>query len=265
MLTLKADRIREQADIWVPNNQLTLRVEPSVTSTNDLLLAEMTPHGLAIFAEQQTLGRGRRGGKWVSPPGGNIYLSFGWEIEASSGGLTALPLALAVEVSEAIAAVTKIEISLKWPNDLYLNGAKCGGLLIDILDTKPHSTTAVVGLGINVIGNTTEVSSVLGHPIEVLADRLPENFNINVLAGDILGRMVRCCQNFNKFTFFHWAPRWRKRDLLIGKIVSVKTNEPITGRVTGIDEKGMLLVDLGNEIICLAAGEVTIGNQKEIP
>mgnify|MGYP002629382423 CR=1 FL=1 len=117
-------------------------------STNDEARARLgDPRVLAVGADVQTAGRGRRGRAWSSPPGCGLYLS--WiarpGFAQALGG--AVPLLAAVALAEWCAAAGHPPV-LKWPNDLLLGGRKLAGILCEAQGT-PDSWTAVVGLGLN--------------------------------------------------------------------------------------------------------------------
>jgi len=140
-------------------------------STNQRLLesrSEDDPR--ALLAERQTAGRGRRGRDWQSPFGANLYLSISWSFAHWPAQLTVLPIAIGVACVRALAAQGIEGISLKWPNDLLVDGKKLGGILIEQRGEGGGACRAIVGVGINVSmqdarGITqpwTSVASVIG-------------------------------------------------------------------------------------------------------
>lgn len=106
-------------------------------------------HGTAVWADEQTEGRGRLGRAWESPPGKNIYTSVLWEPprERLSGVLS---LVAGVAVSRAVREHTGVDARMKWPNDGVIRSRKFCGILVEAgVDPSPW---AVVGIGINVLG-----------------------------------------------------------------------------------------------------------------
>lgn len=161
---LSSDRLdidRLQASLRTHSFGRTLRYLPSTASTNGDALTHLqqlaghpVPHGMAILAECQTAGRGRRGRTWHSPAEGNIYISV---IVAPEQGtkpigpwLSWVPLFSALAVTDCLSAQTDLPISVKWPNDLLIGEKKFGGILCE-QTTAPDKTMAIViGIGLNI-------------------------------------------------------------------------------------------------------------------
>ncbi|OGF17498.1 MAG: biotin--[acetyl-CoA-carboxylase] ligase, partial [Candidatus Edwardsbacteria bacterium RIFOXYD12_FULL_50_11] len=106
--------------------------------------------GTVVIAEQQTAGRGRQGNSWYSPPGPGLYFSLLLKPKLPSIKLSGLTLALGCSAAEAIEKVVKNPIAVKWPNDLYCNSRKVGGILTEMQSHGGLIDNAVVGIGLNV-------------------------------------------------------------------------------------------------------------------
>lgn len=119
-------------------------------STNDEAWRRVTdPAARAVAADHQTAGRGRRGRRWHSPPGCGLYLSWIARPRFDQSLGPALPLMAAAAVAEAVVALGAPSPTLKWPNDVLLDGRKLAGILCEARGT-PAAWTAVVGIGLNV-------------------------------------------------------------------------------------------------------------------
>jgi BirA family transcriptional regulator, biotin operon repressor / biotin---[acetyl-CoA-carboxylase] ligase len=114
---------------------------PSVDST--MRAAATLPRGSIVIADEQTAGQGRHGHSWHSAPNIGIYCSIVLD------PAPALTLTIGLATVEAIAEATGIACDLRWPNDVMLDGKKCAGILVQLIDGK-----AIAGIGINV--NHTE-------------------------------------------------------------------------------------------------------------
>lgn len=121
---------------------------PTIDST--MLAAALLPPGSVVIADEQTAGQGRHGHTWHSPPDSGIYCSIVLK------PAPALTLAIGLAAVEATAESTGILCDLRWPNDLMLDGKKCAGILVQLIDGK-----AIAGIGINV--NQTEFPPELAH------------------------------------------------------------------------------------------------------
>ena len=222
-------------------------------STNDrgreLALAG-APHGTVVIAERQTAGRGRQGRTWTAPAGRALTLSVLARMEASRMEL--LPLAVALAVCEACEGTAAVECSVKWPNDVWIDGRKVAGILIE---ARPQEGWAIVGIGLNVDTALEDFPDELREPatslriatgapvarepvLDALLDRLAEWM-------DELGKPGRVTAEF------------RERDALFGKTIAwTRDAERITGEARGIDDDGSLVVYTGDSEVHLDAGEV---------
>lgn len=127
----------------------------TVASTNNYAMA-MIQQGIsvsenAIFAMEQTHGKGRRGKNWISNKGENIILSIPvqmqWLPVSQQFGLS---VAVAIAAREFLSKFTLLPVRIKWPNDIFINDSKAGGILIENAIKGRLWQWAVIGIGINV-------------------------------------------------------------------------------------------------------------------
>lgn len=145
-----------------------------LASTNDraseMIAKSKPPEGTALRADTQTAGRGQFGSRWHSPPGLNLLLSVIYYPEWLAarkqfflGMAVALGLKNGVEAAMAASgAATLPALRIKWPNDLYLNGKKTAGTLIQNSLTGAHIESSVIGIGLNV--NQLDFDPALPNP-----------------------------------------------------------------------------------------------------
>lgn len=151
---------------------------PSLPSTMDAArrLAERgAPEGTVILAEQQTRGRGRFNRAWVSPPGVNLTLSI--VLRPPLDFMRTLNMAASVAMVDAIHAATGLDATVKWPNDVRVNGRKVAGVLIEARAGEADGY-AILGVGLNVNhdptpslpppAEATSLAAALGRPVERL-------------------------------------------------------------------------------------------------
>ena len=131
---------------------IRLEVVDECASTNAWLAARAergAPAGAAVVCELQRAGRGRRGASWFSGLGTSLTFSILWRFDRGAAALGGLSLAAGVACARALDSLGIRGVALKWPNDLMLDGAKLGGILVEI-SGEPHGpTAAVAGIGIN--------------------------------------------------------------------------------------------------------------------
>lgn len=129
-----------------------LRYVEETKSTNDdvmTLILEHAPHGSAVYAGSQTGGRGRQGRAWVSPPGANLALSIAIVGDSWAPLLRLVPLAVGVAMARVLEGQCGVKAGLKWPNDLYVNDKKVGGILCEGVHAGTRFMGAVAGIGVN--------------------------------------------------------------------------------------------------------------------
>ena len=120
-----------------------------------MLLSEKSPFAMPVLlaAETQTAGRGRRGRRWQSDPGGGITFSLALRIARAPRELAALSLVAGVAAARTLRALGVTQAALKWPNDLEAGGAKLGGILVETRGQhggrSAGGSLAVLGIGIN--------------------------------------------------------------------------------------------------------------------
>jgi BirA family biotin operon repressor/biotin-[acetyl-CoA-carboxylase] ligase len=128
---------------------------PKVESTNNyamgLIHAGMAQHGTAVFAHDQTKGKGQRHKQWLSAPGKNIILSvvvhpFGLQTKE----LFLLSMAVAIGVQKFFNSYTNGDTKIKWPNDIYWCDRKAGGILIENIIQGDNWKYAIIGIGVNI-------------------------------------------------------------------------------------------------------------------
>lgn len=135
-----------------------IQVFDELPSTNSYLkdegnrakhISSVLSEGLLILAEYQTAGRGQRNRVWQTEPGQNLTFSFCFHPHQLKR-LPSLTLLVAVACAEAIEKLIQIPIDIKWPNDLFANGRKISGILIESALLGNKVENLVVGIGLNV-------------------------------------------------------------------------------------------------------------------
>ena len=217
--------------------------------------------GTVLAAEDQTAGRGRADRVWVSPPRSGIAVSVLLEPTPVPGPRWGwLPLLVGLATAEAIEGTTGVATSLKWPNDLLVDGRKLGGILAQRVElTGSQTPGVVVGLGLNVdlpapALPTPQATSLL---VAGAAHR-----DRTRLLGDILVRLESWYEAWvtsaGDATGAGLADAYRQRCATIGSPVAVTLpNGRMDGQATGVDDDGALLVRAGDgSVRTVTAGDV---------
>ena len=256
---LQADIIDSQL---VPHSRsaLAIQVHDAVGSTNDIvrdLYESGSCHGVAIFAEAQTAGRGRRGRAWHSPSGGNLYCSLGWHFKCSLDALSGLSLMVGAMLARAIGQCCGVEVQLKWPNDLYFGERKLGGVLIELLGESGGCQATVIGMGLNV-AMPSPAADVIDRPWTDLSKASGGIVDRNRLAVTVLEELVSGLPDVDASATHYWFDQWRRRDWLLGRSIVVEGSPPLAGIAAGIDESGALMLHTETGYCNVAGGEVSI-------
>ena len=145
------------------NHQYRIDVLQTVTSTNDYVaglgLAGAGCVGVCI-ADQQTQGKGRFGHSWWSPAGVNLYLSMQWGLQQWRAQYEMLGLWLLIAIAQLLEKQGVVDVKLKWPNDICMDGKKLGGILIE-RKASPAQHSLIIGVGLNVAMSQAENSRKL--------------------------------------------------------------------------------------------------------
>ena len=206
------------------------------------------------LTESQWAGRGRRGRRWSSPFGRHLYLSYGW---------TQLrPVHAALTIVAALSVFTLLRARLpdlwvKWPNDLWVEGRKLGGILVEAHPRGDGETRLVVGLGLNIHDDPSLPATAVS-----LAD-LDIRVTRSTLAGAILRQWREDFARFAEEGFTPFLPLWKKADRLTRQPVQVSDTQGVrAAQVLGLGSDGRLQVtctDTGT--VWLSAGDVSLRPQ----
>jgi BirA family biotin operon repressor/biotin-[acetyl-CoA-carboxylase] ligase len=241
----------------------TLEIHDTLNSTNGYLMERSqnnAPSGFVCFAEHQTAGKGRRGRQWVSPFGSNIYLSILWRFQqggiASTSGLS---LAMGVAVIRALKQLNINDAGLKWPNDIYSQGKKLGGILIEVSGEADGPCAAVIGLGLNLFLPEPQAQSIAQAWTDLTKITGENPLIRNKLAGAVLNHILSIVNGFEQLGIKAYLDEWRSYDCLEGHMATLFIGQQqIKGVVEGIDDNGLLLIKRADgSIQAFASGEVS--------
>jgi len=231
-----------------------------IGSTNDRArsaLHQPGGDGLAVVADLQTAGRGRRGRSWISPAGANLLVSVALRPAIAPRLAGLLGIAAALAVRDACARFAPAAgLAIRWPNDVVApDGRKVAGLLVETALEGEQLVEAVIGMGINVNWPAAEM------PVEI-RERATSLLALTGLPADrvaLLGNLLDALSAEVTALERGEAPLRRLRECswLDGRWVEVDTGaETISGRAAGIADDGSLLVDGEAGRISLSVGEV---------
>jgi len=220
-------------------------------STNDearaLALAGY-PEGVVVFADAQTAGRGRRGAEWFAPPQKSLLFSLLLRPQAAPELWPLLTHTAALAVSEAIELLfPELRPQIKWPNDIFLNGRKAAGLLLESGFPTAAAPYAVLGLGLNVNVSERDLPPDLRGATTSLATELGTSVDRESVAIAIV-RALNAHYPAVWTSFPAQLSGVRRRSLLLGRTVrAVIGSQEIRGVAVDHSESGELVVESADQ------------------
>ncbi|MEX2182563.1 MAG: biotin--[acetyl-CoA-carboxylase] ligase [Gemmatimonadaceae bacterium] len=220
---------------------IALRQVDSTMDAAHAAAAEGAPAGTLVLAEEQRVGRGRGGKAWAAAPRAGLWLTL-VERPASDDGLDVLSLRIGLRLADVLERWAA-PIRLKWPNDVYVDGKKLAGVLVEARWRRTRCEWVAVGLGINLGRATFPGSATLG-------DADP---------GAVLGEVIPALRTA---AFAHGPLRddelvaFAARDLALGCALSA----PAVGTARGIAPTGELLVETAAGVTPYRAGSLVLAH-----
>ena len=236
----------------------------SIGSTNARakdLAAAGAPEGTLTTADAQTLGRGRLGRAWHSPPGRNLYFSLVLKPNLPPERTPLITLAAGLGVAEAIKKHTGLDIQIKWPNDLLIDGKKIVGILCEMEMQGPKVAFVILGIGINVNLALSDLTPEIAKTASSLMIASGKSWERPELLAEILYHVENNYLEIGRGSIQSILARYRKSCSTIDSLVGLpQGSEAVEGHALDIDENGELLVELLNtgEVITVSAGEVSL-------
>lgn len=237
-------------------------IHDQIHSTNAYLIEQsdhVTTSGMVCLAEYQTAGKGRRGRQWVSPFGNNVYLSVLWKYQSGPATISGISLAAGVAIIRVLKKFDVSGIGLKWPNDIYWNGRKLGGILVEVSGETEGPCTVVLGIGLNVFIPDKDAENIDQEWVDLTRITREKPPSRNILAASVLNELMTVLAKFDSDGINAYLNEWRSYDCLRGNCATVHIgSRQFSGVVEGINDNGMLLIrhDDG-KIVPYASGEVS--------
>ena len=239
----------------------TIETVDSVDSTNTELIRRMNAgsigHGYVLLANEQTNGKGRRGRVWLSERG-NLFFSIALDTKSSPEHLPQLSFVSAL-TTHAVLSSLGLFPTLKWPNDLLLEGKKCCGILLE--KSNFSSSSVVLGVGLNTKITPSDNSKIL-YPATSIEEYLKEDtFSDNeTLLRNWLEQFTKYYDIWDKDGFSPIRNEWLKYGHQLGEALHIILPKgDIHGTFNDLDAEGnLLLKNEAGQIVCITAGDVFI-------
>lgn len=237
----------------------SVTVLPVIDSTNQYLLDRLSEleSGDACIAEYQQAGRGRRGRKWFSPFGANLYLSMYWRLEQGPAAAIGLSLVIGIVMAEVLHELGAGQVRVKWPNDLYLHDRKLAGILVELTGKTGDAAQIVIGAGINLAMRQVESDIVNQGWINLQEAGI--KVDRNELAVRLIEKLRASLREFEQEGLAPFLSRWEKLDNFIHRQVKLIIGDrEIYGISRGIDNQGALLLEQNGVIKPWMGGEISL-------
>ncbi len=245
----------------------SVEVLPELPSTNTELMRRARlgrADPVLLVAERQTAGRGRLGRQWTShgadaqTPGqaaqATASLTFSLGLVLSPQDWSGLSLAVGLAVAQSLHP----DVRLKWPNDLWFDGRKLGGILIETAAVGALRY-AVIGIGLNI---ELPAAQDLRTPPAALRELLPATDAAQAL-GCIALPLVQTVLRFVTEGFGPLCDAFHARDLLYGHVV--QCTDGTVGQARGVDASGALMVHTASGLQKISSAEVSVRAQPAAP
>ncbi len=219
-------------------------------------------NGTIVIAEKQTAGKGRLDRKWTSPKGG-IWFSLIIHPKFDVSTSTLVPIAGAVALAKAIKNTLNIDVSVKWPNDITLNGKKVAGMLVDASFQANNIDYLILGIGINFDIDAKKIEKKLSKSANFYGvnslRKKDDSTPPKILLREFLVQFEKILIQLNKGEKAKIVKEWTKKADKIGKKISINTSDgKISGVAQGIDNDGALKLKTSKGIKKIFVGDVVL-------
>ncbi|OCG79727.1 bifunctional biotin--[acetyl-CoA-carboxylase] ligase/biotin operon repressor BirA [Gilliamella sp. Occ4-3] len=232
---------------------------PIIDSTNQYLvdrIGQLTS-GDCCVAEFQSKARGRRGRKWFSPFGTNLYFSMYWRLEQGIAAAMGLSLVVGIVIADTLRALSGQDIKVKWPNDLYLNDQKLAGILVELAGKTGDCAHVVIGVGVN-LTMTNPDTNIVNQKWANLG-----NVDRNLLVAQVAKTLKSQLIEFEKHGLVPFINDWNRLDNFVNRPVKLLIGDNIIrGIAKGINDQGALLLEQNGKIEAHIGGEISLRSDE---
>lgn len=244
------------------NDTADILVQNITDSTNSQLMQKVqgnvvTQLGYTLVAEAQTAGRGRRGRNWYSPFAASLYFSMYWRLEQGIQAAMGLSLVVAIAITRLLKQQYLVDAKVKWPNDVYVDGKKLCGILVELAGQAHAGCDVIIGIGMNIRlpkhahNNIDQQYIDLTLASEQVIDR-------NLLVVLLQKQLVALLTQFTQAGFSCFVDEFDQYNQYRDKAVKLIGNTEIKGICVGVDQQGALLIKTDNGVQAYFGGELSL-------
>ena len=217
---------------------LKSRLLPVIDSTNQYLLdhTQALSSGALCLAEHQSQGRGRRGRSWQSPFGTSIAMSIYWQLKGGVSAAMGLSLVVGLATVNALETLGVPDLQLKWPNDIYCQGKKLGGILVEMRGQVGEAAHVIIGVGLNLNLPSEQVIEQSWINLSEVCEGLPDK---NILVSALYQAIICQIHIYEAEGFSKFQAQWQRWDIFYDqRVVLFFDDRQVTGIAKGVNEQG---------------------------
>ena len=221
-------------------------------STNQL--AQANKQDAIFISNYQSQGKGRQAKKWLTPLGQSIAISISHRFNFGLQKLSGLNIAIGIAIIQTLEKFGAQKIGLKWPNDIIDSNGKIAGILIEA-SGNTKSSRAIIGIGIN-WNIRQELFEEIDQPCSNVAISSISRTQFII---ELLQNINQILKEFTKNNLRNIQSIWQQYDMYLNKKINVIQGDIIrSATYKGIDQNGLLTVEIENKLKTIASGEVSI-------
>jgi len=275
----RIDRTQLSARLTPATQSWSIEIVETTGSTNTdlnerLRASRVLDEPLVRVAYLQSAGRGRRGRQWVAQAGDALMFSLAYSIQRPVAELAGLSLAVGTAIMAGLRSLEQqpasepAQFALKWPNDILLDGAKLGGVLIETAWSNASNSAVVIGIGLNLHGaqaltEQLEALAAPGLPTHAIAalDQAFEEPDMTATLAALLNALAEMLARFEKQGFAPFRAAWLADHAYAGQTVVLLENgqEIARGIAESVDAQGLLQIKSADGTLhACAVGDVSL-------
>jgi len=237
-------------------------VQHITDSTNTQLMQKIqdglvTEPGYTIVAEAQTAGRGRRGRNWYSPFAASLYFSMYWRLEQGIQAAMGLSLVVGIAIARLLKQQYQVDARVKWPNDVYVDGKKLCGILVELAGQAHAGCDVIIGIGMNIRLPQQALHSIDQQYID-LTGAAEKVIDRNQLVALLQQQLITLLADFTQQGFTGFVDEFDQYNQYRNKAIRLIGKEEIAGICIGVDKQGALLVKTAAGVQAYFGGELSL-------
>ncbi len=249
----KFEKTQTKLALMLSNVDVVVKSETVSTNYDAREMSSGLSRPLLVLADRQSGGRGRQGKAFYSPKGG-LYMTLALPCGLPLSEIIGVTSCTAVAVSQAIEKVCGAVCGIKWVNDIYLNGGKLCGILVESINdySKMTSEVLLIGIGVNLI----EAPNITDSEVKAVSLK---GFGISCDRDELCVQIVKniIAMQKDSFDFKKYVNEYRSRSIVLGNdVIFTQNGEKYNGKAIHITENGALTVDCSGCKITLDSGEI---------